>query len=580
MAHEVLVQDKLVTLYETLKEEKVPEQNFNQVLKRYVRPTSRDLFLRFGPTSQVFHSEVLADNTAGIALSNFSVESLKDIQNKSDRWFTLQKKLKKDTPESVVENYKKWASENEKLLEAFINNSDYITSLPTDKFIYDSFGFSAMTFGHDEHGLITYVEDPFMLLIVKSNNRIVGCMWSRNYKEDEMLREFDWKNPDYKEEEAKKSAERSSVSYKVIFATVPNNDVYINKPMKNKGKFVQVAVLVSSHYKLDSEIGDVEDFRNDDTLGGEEIGQRKHFNMLPTVIPTDSSFPNEKYGYGRGKWVLSAAANCNRLSKNIMSSSTIKSRPPLEAPATLFMGQGYVEPGRVYLKPDQMSGGGAHDSIRFIEFKDDLQHQTAVLQDERAQVRSAIPAVDVGQKKQRQSQYEIEKMELEKMTTLFAYKVPYLAKGVAEHLKRIFHIARDRGIFTDLPQGVDWDDIEPGIENIIEVEKMKIKAQKYVVFAQMAQPYFNNFMEGWDNIKKDSAIRNIALSHGIGSDLNDIDTRSKIREERRKMQQQQQQLERQAIVSQRNLNDAKAAEARGKSAEAATEAEQNQEGGP
>ena len=450
-----------------------------------------------------------------------------------DPWFTLLTtilKLKGD--KKLEEEYYQWAVLNQKLLFRFINNSDYPIAVKDDKFIYDSYGFSGMTIGHRDNKLLTEVENPFKLLRVRAGNRTVGCMWERKYREDEMMHEFNWRSPEWEKSEGQD--ERSSIEYTVIHATVPNNEVFVKNP-KKEGKYVQIYVLKDEGYKPKPKVQDgidMQETHEDESIAGIEIGKRKHFKMLPTVIPTDTLIPEEDYGFGEGEWVVSPATNCNKINKNIISSSSIKARPPLDAPSEYFLQGKYVEPGQVFPRNPTVRGAG--DGIKFLEFKDNLNEQSAILEAERDQVRDSLPTVTNPPKKQRQSMLEIEKAELQRMTMQFAYKIAYLKLGVAEHLKRIFYVAVDLGVLTDLPGDLDWEDVEPSIDNLIEKEKMKLKGQKYVVTASMSQAYLGGFLEGWDNFKRDGILRNIAYSQGIGEDLNTIDDRTKIREERKK----------------------------------------------
>ena len=572
------IQDRVVNLYSDLIREKRQKNLFMRTVKRYVRPTRTAMLQRYSDQAQVHDPETLVDNTAGIAMSEYTVESLKSIQSMAEDWFTLLVPYPKKIDESLRQEYEAWAVENQKLLNSFITKSKYFLSLTTDNFFFNSYGFSGMTFGAKNKKLLVAVENPFLLYIVRNDQDIVGCMWERQYKADAMLREFNWKDEGMDSEESQD--QKATMTYTVIHALLPNNDTYIKDPQKGSGKnFVQLFLLKDEG----KAVSVVEDKREEITsiqtdekpMTGVEIGERKHFSILPTVIPVDTKHPSEGYGYGLGEWVLAPATNSNRFLKNILSSSSMKARPPLEVPMDYHLMQDYLVPGQIFTRHPQTMGG--QDSVKFVEFKDKLQEQMAVLDSEREQVRTTLPSVDSPPKKQRQSQYEIEKAQLNRMENMFAHKLPYLMEGVAEHLKRMFYIARDLKILTPLPKGLKWGDVEPSIENLIEKEKQRIKAQKYVVVATMSQAYLNNFLEGWDNFKKDNIIRNIALSQGVGSELHSIEERTKIRQERRKQEEQQQQHQLAMMQAERNLLDAKAAKESGQHAKLAVEAKQKEQ---
>ena len=530
---EAVAQEGVLALYKELKSEKTEKTNFMERARRVLRPTRTHMLRRYSPSSQVYNPEVVVDITGGIALRKFSTESLKDIRNMTTPWFTFYKPLYKKIDKGLKEKYREWCVENEGLLDAFINDSDYHLALAKDNFFYNMYGYSGMTFGLKDGELLTVVEDPFDLYIVKSNQKVVGCMWIREYKMDDMKREFDWVDPDFKDDDDGEVGDKPLTRYRVLHVTLPNNSSYIKDPIRTNFKFVQLFVLVDR--RAHSNIEALKNTATYENMEGVEIGYRRHFLELPTVIPVDSVGPKDTYGDGEGEWILQAASNCNKFKKNILSSSTIKARPPLQAPQEFHMGQSYVEPGRVYPR-DPTRPGGMED-IKFIEFKDKLGEQSAILQDEREQIYDALPTTTSPMKKQRQSEFEIQKQELDRMTTQFSYKITYLKKGVAEHLKRMYYIARDAGVLTDLPDGLDWEDVEPSIANLIELEKQKLLAQGHVVVASMAQPYLSNYPQGWDNFKKDEILRDIAQSLGKGSTLNSIETRNRIREERRKMEQ-------------------------------------------
>ena len=123
---EKIVQDKIVTLYKSLKDEKRNKRHFMSRIKKYVRPNRKDLLNRYDDDTQIYDPEVLVDNTAGVSMRKYSVESLLDILSMVDPWFTLLTtilKLKGDA--KLEEEYNQWAVLNQKLLFRFINNSDY-----------------------------------------------------------------------------------------------------------------------------------------------------------------------------------------------------------------------------------------------------------------------------------------------------------------------------------------------------------------------------------------------------------------------------------------------------------------------
>ena len=143
--------------------------------------------------------------------------------------------------------------------------------------------------------------------------------------------------------------------------------------------------------------------------------------------------------------------------------------------------------------------------------------------------------------------------------SLYAYKLPYLKKGVTEHLKAMFHIAVDLNIFTKLPDGVTWDDVEPSLDSLIQKERQRQRSQKYGVVAQMSQPWLAGFQEGLDNFKKDDILRNIAASQGMAGDLNTLEDRAKIREMRKQRLEQEQQNQQNLIQAQIQAQAAQAA---------------------
>ena len=563
----VLIQDELIKLYSTLKREKHRKIESMRLTRRFLKPMREFRTLRMRSETE---NQGQFDCTAESKLMEYSILSLSSFFRASHNyWFTLRPFVSVEP--GLKDNLNKWGSENTERLVRFIGKSRYFLHLQLDKIMFDLYGFSGLTIGRKSKKLFTAVEDPFSLLIYLEDDEPVGVGWIKSYSAFQLKTMFNF--------EPEPNCSPLDM-FDIVCFTVPNREGLI-KGYEDKGNYVQLFFYKGPSAKDFQKGGsiDLELKSETENIDGREIGERKYFSELPTVCPRDLLKPGDAYGDGHGERLLTPAMNSNKVGWNVIRSSTMKANPPIQAAHNLFTAVRGLNPGRMYPLSNEY-GKQANTGIAPIEIQDRLDHQLAVLQDLRYQTDEMIPSLNMPEKKQRQSQYEIQQAQMRVLDLIFSYKMAYLTLGVSEHLRRIFFVARDLDVFTDLPQGASWDMVEPSMDSLLEGERAKYKAQRYVVTLNMCSPIIAQYREGMDNFKKDDAIRNIAFSQDSGDILHSEERRDEIREVRRRLMQQQQQMQQQMLSGQQLALRAKAEKDTASGVKSRTEAESKRlEGG-
>ena len=523
-----VVQKQLYKIYKELKSEKQDKLEIMRQVKKYMRPNSEDILFRFKSevTMDEFQSRALFDNTCQNKMSHFSISSLSDIINPFQPWFTLNIAGLSDEAQQE-EEMRTWSIESHAKFLDFINKSTYYKALLSDKRNFDLYGFSAMTIasmGKGKEGMVVKSENPFDVLIYEDDTGVIGVMFEKTYTEYSMKEVFDYE-PKEKEKGVKKS-------YSVICACFPNKEFFIDNAEKEKGKYVQVYILKKVNTSLEGDDKTTFELGSDDSNMAIEIGERKYFKDLVSCVTRDFYEEANSYGEGWGQKLLISAVNLNQVHRNIARTAEFAGNPAFIVPYDLNQRFKHINPGQMY----GVSGTGQKIEPIAVDLK--LDHLNNFLSVEKEQVNESVPVVGVPQqKKQRQSQLEVEKMLLEASKNSFIYKVIYLQEGVGEHLKRMFRIAVDQGVLDEPPGNIDIGSVEPNLNNIILKELKKAQARSFVEGLNLSNGFLALVPEGGDNYKVDKIIRSIMEAVGGGEGLENMKAVEQIRQQRQRIQQ-------------------------------------------
>ena len=563
MTTDSIKEKKIYDIYRALVEGKQLKQTLMYDVRGYMSPTTSDLRLRFETTSNAKNKFMaLYDNTCMNMLLEYSIGSLSDIVNPYVKWFSMEvKPTKKEYDEEALEE---WARKARIDFSEYINKSSYYKSLITDKRNYDLYGFSGMTISTNKSGdgLMTKAEDPFKMLIYEDDDGIIGVFWENTYTAHTMDRKFGWKSKDNDEED------RAEQLYTVVTACVPNSKDFVNNP-KEGSKYVQLHLLKSEERLEEQDIE--KDQRQDlnDPFDGEEVGKRKYYDSLVCVVSRDMETTEHAYGEGWGVRLLTSAINLNKVHRNTVRSTEFVGNPPFQGPADSNVRFKKIIPGQYY----QHSFTG--NKIEPISFDAKLKDQELFLSTEQAQVARTLPSMGPPpQKKQRQSQLEVQKMLLETAKNSFIYKINYLKEGVTNQLRRMFRIAVKQGVVEKPPGDLTVEDVEPTLANLILKEFNKQQAMSYVEWMNMSYAFISQYPEGIDNFKLDFIIRSIGEAKGCDEGKESIDMVKKIRKERLDQQQKQQQDQLNAMRAELGLMGAQARKAGAEASKADAEAEE------
>ena len=547
-------QKKLSLVFKELVSEKQKKIEFMNQVRRYLDPTYYDLLYRFNlkADSDEYGINAVFDSSCSNKIAQYSISSLSDIINPFQAWFSLNVSKNiyegdKDKKEELME----WGIGGGSDLLSYINRSTYYKALIPDKKSYDLYGFSGMTItaNSENNGIRVSSEDPFKLLSYEDDDGIIGVFWEKTFTPYTMKKMFNY-------DAKKRDGVGVETEYEVVCACVPNKPEFVENCDESKGKYVQLFILkkMTLKSKTDDKLDDarISDAGIEDS---EEIGERAYFSNLVTTVVKDEDTHRDKYGSGWGKKILMNAVNMNIIRRNLLRGTEYVGNPAFMMPPDYAERYRQFRPGQVY----GMSYTG--QKIEAIEVKPALQEQAFFLGTEKEELDETIPNIAPQQKKQRQSQLEVQKMLLESSKNSFIYKLNYLMGGVTEHLKKIFKIAYEQGYVRKLPEGIKFSDVEPSLANIILKEFRKQKARSYVEMIQLAVPYLSSYQEGWDNYKKDFILR--AMAEGVGGDdgLETNDVVEQIRKIRLEEYDKQQNQQAQMLDAQMKLMGAQAGKA-------------------
>ena len=529
-------------IYNSLVSEKELKLDMMKEVKYFMDSGEEELLLRFNKNDQ---PQGIYDNFCMNKLRNYSVSSLSDIVNPFEPWFTLDVKRGKDVDREIIRDWAKKASAD---LLTFITDSDYYEQLIEDKRNFDLYGFSGLTITEGKgQNLRVYAEDPFDFHIYSDDEGVQGVFYVKTYNSFSMKEIFNYED---------KEDEDQTLNYEVLCVVVPNTGKFISKNFeKDKGKYIQTFYIKSKKTKeeMDLEKQDISQSREEGTDFDKEIGKRRYFKHLPTCVVKDARGRRRPYGEGWGKFLLMIASNSNIIKRNMVKGSEFLGNPPFIVPGEYDTKERGLIAGRSY-------GLAAHgQKIEPIVLDVRLGDQAAILGNEQQQAQETIPSISLPQKKQRQSQEEIQKLLMEAAKNNYIYKMSYLKKGVSEHLKKIFRIAVAKGYIDDPPEQYSFDQIEPSLASLTDPEKKKTKAMAFAQAVNVLTPFLSIFQEGFDNFKFDEIIRTTVMGFTGGDGLEDMDVVREIRKKRQEQVEAEQQRQAGIADAQTRLANAQAA---------------------
>ena len=518
------VAEKLAKRYYTNYTLKEPKLNLMQTVARYVDPDDQVLTSRASGSTKL--EDVLFDTDAQIALEKSSKNSIADVVNPYEAFFTLNVPRDK-ADEQVLQDYK---IRNQQSFHAWINDSPYKESLVLDKWYHDLYGFSAMTLWSEGGKLMTYTEDPFKLVFESGISKYEAVYWVKYYTLEELKDRYDFVP------EGETGAR--GMKFAVLCCLVPNNEMNLGSDVRMPGKrYAQIFLYLGNDPYIEGGFTASSSLRHNEmrfSTGAKEIGKREHFDYLPTVVNRDTAGHRRPYGNGYGRRILVIAQNLNEIKRGMIRLNEYSSNPPLEVAQDVIQAYRGIQPGRVY--PRSAYGG---EGVRALEVPGDLEKISHFYALEMESLQKAIPNVNPPQKKARQSAVEIQQLLSEVGRNQFIYKIRYLKNAVAKHLEIMFKLALSAGVIEKPPEGLDVKEITPSLSNLIAKEMKRNKARAYVEALQLSQGYLALDREALDEINTDAVVRKIFDASGAEDILNTSDVKNAIREEREKQQQAQ-----------------------------------------
>ena len=517
--------NRLVQHFFLLQQEKRDKLNMMYEVSRYMDPTESSLLARSQFSTQ--DGAKLYDVRAMNAMAKYTKDSLSDIINPFDSWFSLGSlgRLRKEVNRDDLRDWSIQATED---LFQFVNESNYYLNLKTDKKNYDLYGFSALTLYLKNNKLMAYAEDPYSLYFDDDRGEISAIFWVIERSAYGLFEDFNYVDAS----ENKNSFHK----FKVLCC------------LKKEGReWVQRRYLLRKTNLTDL-LNLSREGRNREALEispsyGEEIGPPIKHSSVPTLITRDSISAGSKYGDGVAKKIVVSAKNLNVVKREMLHTTVFMGNPPAQVPYDLTPLYTSIEPGRLY--PYSHTGEG----INFLKHPGELQSMGTFVDMEYRQISDTVPSFDPPDKRQRQTQFEVDQARMNAAKNMFLHKIFYLTQGVSQHLKRIFNLAIQAGRITPPPAGIDYKDVDPTLASLLLKEYKKQKARSNLEAVRMCEPIFLLFKAARDNINPDEVTRTIWESLGSGQALNktaDVEQIRKTRMELLKQREQRQGSELQA----------------------------------
>ena len=531
-------------------------------VQRYLAP--KDQHLIRGDDER----QVLFDVTGARKLKAKSTSSIAGLINAFSNWVVFSPVTNDEEKKNAIIEWSRTANDEFKKI---INDSRYPKNVFKDKFFYDLFGFSGMSFSYikEEKRINSEVENPFSLVYSRnSRGEISESYFQKDYDPSEAEELFGELGEEYKIQNTDGKVTLASQKVRILTAFVKNKEEFFEDPNPSFSKkpYVQLSFAVKAT-SLSST--DQTNLHQISTGSFTQVGEPKFFDYPVTAVVTDVLSGESDYGEGEGKLLLPTAQNVNKLQRDLQITSAFLSNPPIAAPIDVIDDYSNIFPGMNL--PISPLG-----EPKILQLSVNPQHQLTILAHEEQSLENQLPLNDGSspfEKKQRQSQFQVAEGLAEQRLTKLAMNINYITEGILSHVKILFKIALDAKLIS-LPDGIKRQDVEPNLDSLLEKEYRKEKAKTTVETLGILQSHFQAAPYVIDNINWDNSLREICIGLDQGSLLHSLEERTKIRQER----QQQEQGEQERInaanqelttaeASERNskalLNSAKAEESGG-----------------
>ena len=545
--------------YSQLNTKKQNKIDLMERVQRYLAP--KDQHLIRGEDEE----DVLFDVKGARKLKSKSTSSIAGLINAFSNWVVFSPVTNDEEKKKAIMEWSRTANDEFKKI---INDSRYPKNVFKDKFYYDLFGFSGMTFSYlSEDGRInSEVENPFSLVYSRnSRGEVSETYFQKDYDPSEAEAIFGKLSDEfYIQVEGKEKLAQQKV--RVLTAFLKNKEEFFNEVEdKNKRKaYVQVSFAVKA---ISLSATDTTHLNSIASGGFEQIGEPKFFNYPLTAVVTDVLAGETDYGEGEGKLLLPTAQNVNKLKRDLKLTSAFLSNPPIATPIDVIDDYNNITPGMNLPKSNL-------GDPEILQLSVNPQHQLSILQHEELSLEQQLPLSDGNSpfdKKQRQSQFQVAEGLAEQRLVSLAMNINYITEGILAHVRVLFRLAIDSKLLS-LPDGIKIKDVEPNLDSLLEKEYRKEKAKTTAETLGLLQAHFQAAPYTIDNIDWDTSLREICIGLDQGSLLVSIEDRTKTRQERQQQeqQQQQQQLQQQQELataeayektSKGQLNEAKADEA-------------------
>ena len=318
---------RIIERFKELEQVKRGKVSLMKVVEEFIDPSDTAIATRHYRQEQgMGHSRSLvSDVSVRNALEDYTLESLVDVINPFEAWFTLNVKNVKDTNEEQI---REWNASATQEFFTFINESSYYSKIPTDKGYYDLHGFTGLSFIKSGGELKIHQEDPFHLVMSPDMNELY---WLRNYTLFEMQELFKYGD---KEED-------KHFMYQVLCATIPNKMPFIKGLTGNLGKkdFVQVFALFKKFGKEEYETYS-KGKKQGDNFGqdvmDEQLNKIVSLSKPFTVVVRDKEKLGYPYGQGWGKKLLVQSRNLNQLRSDLLNVSAYYGDPAVIVPVDIL----------------------------------------------------------------------------------------------------------------------------------------------------------------------------------------------------------------------------------------------------
>jgi len=509
--------DAILRRYESLKGAMVNWHSHYDWIARYFIPKKDNVYGGDAPGEEKHN--YLYDSTTVHANELLASALHSMLTNPALKWFSLGTGEKEIDKQADV---REWFQDTVEKMHDVLNNSNFQTEIHEVYLDLASFGTAPLYIMDDPQKVVRFLSRPIYQLYTDENEQGMIDAVFREYEftTRQLIQEF---GEEVIPPEIVEKANSSQEKYKVLHATFPRKDMFMDKTIQEgslkRAKYASFHILMK--YK--------------------SLLRESGFRELRYVVPRWSKISGEKLGRSPAMKALPDARMLNVMIKTLIRGAQKVVDPPLQVSDDGQYRPLKMVPGAInYVRPGS-------DGIRAIETKARPDIGQLVLDDVRERIRQAFFIDQLQLREGPQMTATEVRQRTEEQLRLLG---PILGRLHNELLKplidTLFEIMLRRNQFKQVPDVLADRELKITYLSAIARVQRTAEAQNLLLALEDISPIVQNDMSILDNIDSDKAFKHAAHLRGVPEAIlrKDKDVEA-IRQQRAEMQQQQMQKEQQ-----------------------------------